>query len=183
MNWEKVWIFIDDNLIKIIIVVFIIALVVGFFSGCAGNKAPPPALDYTGQIIKEVYKTNKVAVLFIVGIAAGVFLLIQGNKMGLAIIIACSGGLYALASYQAFATHPYLPSVVAVCGLLAGVGWFAYREWIRRQATAKLVEYGEHGKKDWTSEKTRQDNWAYVHAPKSKAVQKEIDKVIKKNGK
>ncbi len=176
-EWIKEWWF-------VLVVAIILGLMALVEFGCAGNKAPPPELDDTGQIIQEVYKTNKVAVLFIVGIAAGVFLLIQGNKMGLAVIIACSGGLYALASYQAFATHPYLPSVVAVCGLLAGVGWFVYREWIRRQATAKLVEYGEQVKfnKNLT-DKDRRRIWRNHNAPKSKAVQKEIDKVIKKNGK
>ncbi len=179
IEWIKEWWF-------LLVVAIILGLMILVELGCAGNKAPLPALDDTSQIIKEVYKTNKVAVLFIVGIAAGVFLLIQGNKMGLAVIIACSGGLYALASYQAFATHPYLPSVVAVCGLLAGVGWFAYREWIRRQATSKLVEYGEHAKnygREEVDDKIRQEDWKTDHAPKSKAVQKEIDKVIKKNGK
>ena len=166
---------------------YIVFLLIVFFAfvllGCAGNKSTTsPESSDTGQVIKEVYKTNKVAVLFVLGIAVGVFLLIQGNKIGLAIIVACSGGLYALASYQSFATHPYLPSVVAVVGLLSGVGWFAYREYIRRQATAKLVKYGEYVKGFVHSDKSfeRKEYWTKYHAPKSKAVQKQIDKDIRR---
>ncbi len=118
----------------------------------------------------------------IIGIGAILCILVS-HKIGLAIMI---GGLLAgcaVGGLKAVAIHPITPYFCyGMVGLL--VMYAVRKGWVKEQATAKLVEYGEHVKAyREKSNLDRIEDWEENRRPKSKAVQKEIDKVIKKNGK
>lgn len=130
-------------------VIFILVLLIG----CVAQQKPIETTPVSGDILetaRTVYKTNWLAMPFIVGVALGVVLLIKGKVLdGLAIAGGSGAGLYALASYQAFATHRYAPWIAAVVILVLGfslIAYLLYSYHVDKRAISELANGGERHK-------------------------------------
>lgn len=125
---------------------FLIILVLVLF-GCAPQQKPIDITPVAGDIIEKVrtvYKTNWLAMPFVVGVALGVALFIKGKIWdGLAVAGGSGAGLWALGSYQAFATHRYAPWISAVAVVVLGFGLLAWRFFIEGRAFKEVVAGGE----------------------------------------
>lgn len=125
----------------------ILIFLVLFIFGCAPQQKPIETTPVPGDImetVRTIYKTNWLAMPFIVGIALGVALFIKGKIWdGLAVAGGSGVGLWALASYQAFATHKYAPWISAVVVVVLGFGLLAWRFFIEGKAFREVVSGGE----------------------------------------
>ena len=88
--------------------------------------------------LKTIYKTNWLASVLIVAIVLGILATLNGFKAGITIVIASIGGLYCLAAYQTFASHPYWPLIMAISGLLIAGGAVVYSLFIKDKGFAIL---------------------------------------------
>ncbi len=155
--------------------------------GCAAQQAKPiettPVPSDVIETIRTVYKTNWLAMPFIVGVALGVVLLIKGKVLdGLAIAGGSGAGLYALASYQAFATHRYAPWIAAVVVLVLGFGFIAWRLYVDRRAFREVVAGGERFKE---IQKDFNESFGYAQNlnqnPSTKKLVKQAKRKLKKS--
>jgi len=108
----------------------------------------------TKEIIKEVYKVNKVATLYFLVIAIGGYFIAVGPRtVGVGLVVAGGAGLSAMAIYQRFATHPWLPTGFAVTFLVGGVAYLGWREYNRFKSMKAAVMYAELKKNKLSPEK------------------------------
>ena len=109
--------------------------------GCA---SPQRIIGDDGPVTKEIirlktiYKTNWLASVLIVAVVLGILATLNGFKAGITIVIAAIGGLYCLAAYQTFASHPYWPLIMAVSGLIIAAGAVVYSLFIKDKGFAIL---------------------------------------------
>ena len=125
----------------IIVTMMAILFVTLMVSGCGSQYAIG---DGDGPVTKEIirlqtiYKTNWLASVLIVAIVLGAIATLNGFKAGITIVIASIGGLYCLAAYQTFASHPYWPLIMAISGLLIAGGAVVYSLFIKDKGFAIL---------------------------------------------
>ena len=126
---------------SVIIIVFIFALIfVSIISGCAtlggflqdkgDNIAPTPG----NQLYQAAKKANWLVTLSIIGIAAGVFAMVNGaTKIGMASIAGCSVSLFMSLAVARFALW------MAVFGLIGSVAAALFSILVRRKALVEII--------------------------------------------
>ena len=124
---------------KSYIIATIIALLLLFlFLGCNLSQhkdlqlKPPPSP--VGQLYEAAKKSNWLVTLSIVGIAASVFALMNGGKLGIAGIVSCSVSMFMALAVARFA----LP--MAVLGMVGSSGLCVASILVRRKALFEIVK-------------------------------------------
>ena len=116
-----------------------------------------PEMLRTNIITEAIYKTNKTATIYFLVIAIGIYLSLTGAaKIGAPLAISAGITLAAMAVYQSFATHLWLPTVFGVAFLTGGVAYLTWREYNRFKSMKAAVMYAELKKNNLSPEKTEE---------------------------
>jgi type IV secretory pathway VirB6-like protein len=145
-------------------------------SGCSILGDKPPVDPKTVYLDKVIHKTNWMATIAILGIAAGFFAFLNGNNAGLKIMASCFVMLSIVLMVARFAM------LIAVATGVGAVGLLGYTIWLKRKALLEVVESVEHGKANggWDSEFVKNA----IQSPTTTNIVKSLKKVLKKkNGK
>lgn len=132
--------FITLCIINLLIVILV--LIAFFCAGCnAQNYSPIP--DTPQQRLTEtVLKTNWLATVAIIGIAASAFAFLNGSKTGIAGMVACF-----IALSMTLATARYA-SWLAAGGLIGSLGLMIYSVLTKDRALKEIVQGGQKLKED-----------------------------------
>ena len=149
----------------------IYAIVLLFLVGCATPQPIIPDLDPTQTLTKVVFQTNWIATVSIVGIAISAFTFLNGNKTGIAGMVACFVALTMTLAVARYAQW------LAIGGLVGSVGLMVYSIFTKDRALKEVVQGGqkfklcEKGQKNLFNEAQ-----AYVQNPQTTKLVKKIKK-------
>lgn len=122
----------------VIIAVIVVSILV-VLSGCASTpiiEVPPP----TQVLYETVLKTNWLATAAIIGIAISAFTFLNGNKAGIAGMVAC---FIALTMTLAVARYAQW---LAIGGLTGSIGLMIYSIFVKDRALEEIVKGGQEVK-------------------------------------
>jgi hypothetical protein len=125
------------------IIFYCVIIIGGFYvlfsiSGCSlMQPKPEPPIDIdNGKMIlyKTIYKTNWLITVLILGVGAGIFAFLNGQKFGIPIIVACFASLFTNLAVIRFG------NVIAIIGLISSFGVVLYSIFLKDRALKEVVQ-------------------------------------------
>jgi len=116
-------------------VLVLLALAICFVSGCAATPPPDPLPDTATKVLtKFVLAPDLFFTLTIVGIMAGVFAFLNGQKIGIPLIITCFVGLCMKLAVVRFGFW------IGLCGALGSLGLLVYTIMMKDRAIKEVIQ-------------------------------------------
>lgn len=113
---------------------FLLVLAVIILSGCAATPAPDPLPDTATKVLtKFVLAPDLFFTLTIVGIMAGVFAFLNGQKIGIPLVITCFVGLCMKLAVVRFGFW------IGLCGATGSLGLLIYTIMVKDRAIKEVI--------------------------------------------
>ena len=154
------------------LIAFMAGLLIAALSGCATPQPVIPDLDPTQTLTKVVFQTNWIATASIVGIAISAFTFLNGNKTGIAGMVACFISLTMTLAVARYAQW------LALGGLIGSVGLMVYSIWTKDRALKEVVQGGQEYKEGYNKDVRTlfNDAQANTQSPQTTKLVKKIKK-------
>ena len=123
----------------------------GIFGGSSGDGPGGAIDDGKEQLFDAVKGSNWLVTFSILGMAAGVFALMNGSKIGIPAVIASGASLFMALAVARFATF------MAICGMVGALAAVGISILVKHRALREIIGNVQHIKESLSNEGNKED--------------------------